>query len=149
VGYDALAESVHLIESGFETDPARLSRRRRFAPVAFDVQGDLAATWFVRRGAGTFWHEVHTLERRNGSWVRLGGGGYSSDEDELADRPPAAELSGPLQVSAGGATALRSGSWLPRPIDSCDAPGCALLGRWSRSISGAGSRYRFRGTGAS
>jgi hypothetical protein len=115
VGYDALVESVRLIESGFETDPVRLSRRRRFAPVAFDVQGDLAATWFVRRGTGTFWHEIHTLKCTNGSWARLGGGGYSSDEDGLADRAPAAELPGPLQVSPGGATALGTGSWSPAP----------------------------------
>ena len=47
--------------------------------------------------------------------MRLGGGAYSSDEDGLADRAPAAELSGSHQVSAGGATALGTGSWFPAP----------------------------------
>lgn len=69
-----MTESLRLIESGFDADPVRLSRRRRFAAVAYDVQGDVAATWFVRRGKGTFWHQVHTLAHRDGRWTDLATG---------------------------------------------------------------------------
>ena len=106
VSYDLLAESVRLIESGLRADPARLSRRRRCAAVAYAVQGDVAATWFVRRGPNTFWNEIHTLARREGVWVCLGGGGHDADEDGLADRPPAVDLCGVLVSSGRGSTGL-------------------------------------------
>ncbi|WP_433290040.1 hypothetical protein ACQPZQ_41995 [Pseudonocardia sp. CA-142604] len=113
MAYDASVESVRLIESGLDADPIRLSRRRRFAAVAYDVHGYAAATWFVRRGHGTFWHEIHTLAFQNGEWSRLGGGGHNDDEDGLADRPPAADMLGALTSTGGGSTALASGSYLP------------------------------------
>lgn len=52
-----------------------------------DVNGDVAATMFARRGAGCTWQETHVLTHRNGQWALLGGGGSSTDEDLLADRP--------------------------------------------------------------
>ncbi|MGD9988691.1 hypothetical protein [Pseudonocardia sp.] len=114
MAYDLLAESIRLIESGLEADPVRLSRRRRFAAVAYDVRDDVAATWFVRRGHNTFWHEFHTLTRRDGTWTYLGGGGHSDAEDGLADRPRAAELPGVLVSRGGGSTSL--GRWSPRAL---------------------------------
>ena len=87
MAYDALAESLALIESR-RAEPVRsLSRRRRFAAMAFDVAADVAATMFARRGVGCIWQETHVLALRDGQWAWLGGGGVSSDEDLLADRP--------------------------------------------------------------
>ncbi len=86
VAYDALAESVALIESRY-LEPVRLSRRRRFAAMAVDVAGDIAATMFARRGVGCFWQETHVLVLRDGQWALLGGGGGTADQDLLADRP--------------------------------------------------------------
>jgi hypothetical protein len=86
VAYDALVESLRLIADGLPDRPVRLSRRRRFAPVAVDVDGDMAATRFLRRGAGCFWDEIHLLVADDhGGWRRLGGGG-SSDEDRTAEQ---------------------------------------------------------------
>ena len=115
VSYDRLAESVRLIETGLTSDPVRLSRRRRFAAVAYEVQNDVAAAWFVRRGHNTFWHEIHTLARRGGVWSCLGGGGHNADEDGLADRPCAAELGGRLVSRGGGSTGVGQRSLLPLP----------------------------------
>ncbi|OLT19317.1 hypothetical protein BJF78_11260 [Pseudonocardia sp. CNS-139] len=115
MSYDPLVESVRLIESGFEADPARLSRRRRFAAVAYDVQDDVAATWFVRRGHNTFWQEFHTLTYRDGAWIRLGGSGHNDDEDGLSDRPRAVDLPGLLVSRGGGSTTLGRSSFLPLP----------------------------------
>src|SRR3954453_930012 len=56
--YDALAESVALIETRALHPILRLSRRRRFVPMAMDVAGDIAATMFLRRGAGCVHEEV-------------------------------------------------------------------------------------------
>ena len=87
VAYDALAESVALIESRHVEPVRRLSRRRRFAAMAVDVDGDVAASMFARRGVGCICQETHVLAVRDGQWARLGGGGASSDQDLLADRP--------------------------------------------------------------
>ena len=61
-----------------------------------DVDGDVAASMFARRGVGCIWQETHVLALRDGQWARLGGGGASSEEDLLADRP--AVLPGYLMV---------------------------------------------------
>jgi hypothetical protein len=80
VGYDILAESQRLIADGLPDRPVRLSRRRRFAPVAVDVDGDIACTKFIRRGVGCCWDETHLLVRDDNGWRLLGGGGASSGE---------------------------------------------------------------------
>ena len=87
MAYDALAESVDLIASRRLVPVRRLSRRRRFAAMAVDVAGDVAASMFARRGVGCIWQEIHVLAWREGQWLRLGGGGGTSDEQLLADRP--------------------------------------------------------------
>jgi hypothetical protein len=87
VAYDALAESLALIESRRVEPVLRLSRRRRFAAMALDVADDMAVSMFARRGVGCIWQETHVLVLRDGQWARLGGGGVTSDEDLLADRP--------------------------------------------------------------
>ncbi|WP_052090929.1 MULTISPECIES: hypothetical protein [Modestobacter] len=105
--YDRLAESVALIQHGLRSDPARLSRRRRFAALAVDVDGDVACTAFVRRGVSCPEGDTHLLERRGDTWRLLGGGGGSWDDDGFADRPGAVELGG-LVVVRGGGSVLRN-----------------------------------------
>ncbi|HYN93656.1 MAG TPA: hypothetical protein VES42_07385 [Pilimelia sp.] len=117
MSYDALAESLRLITDGLPDRPVRLSRRCRFAPVAVDVDGDVAATRFLRRGVGCFWDETHLLVARDrGGWRMLGGGGSSSD---AAEDPTAAEFErardglAPYEVAAGGgASVVRDGNRL-------------------------------------
>src|ERR1700733_13061239 len=87
MAYDVLAESVALIEAGRAEPMARLSRRRRFAPMAVDVDGDVAVTMFARRGVGRVVKKIHVLALRDGEWTLLGGGGTDGDQDLLADRP--------------------------------------------------------------
>lgn len=100
--YDVLAESVALIDSRRLDPVRRLTRRTRFAAMAVDVAGDLAATMFARRGAGCIWQEVHVLALREGKWTYLGGGSATAGDDLLADRPVA--LSGRLTRGPGGVT---------------------------------------------
>jgi hypothetical protein len=102
VAYDRLAESVRLIEHGVPEAPARLSRRRRFAALAVDVDDDVACSLFVVRGPGHFRQEAHVLVRGSGTWTMLGGGGGGSDTDGLADRPTPEQLGGPLVVEGSG-----------------------------------------------
>ncbi len=87
MAYDALAESVALIQSPNLKPVTRLSRRRRFAAMAVDVAGDIALTMFARRGAGCVSEEIHVLALRHGRWYMLGGGGGNGDDDLLANRP--------------------------------------------------------------
>jgi hypothetical protein len=75
--------------------------------VAVDVAGDVAATMFARRGIGCVWQETHVLVLRDGQWARLGGGGASSDENLLADRP--AVLPGYLTVGRQAVTGADPG----------------------------------------
>jgi hypothetical protein len=130
VAYDALAESIALIESRALTPVPRLSRRRRFAAMAVDVAGDIAATMFLRRGAGCVYQEIHVLAARDGQWRILGGGGvgYGSGEDLLADRPrllPEALQHDPARILAG--------------ID----PQAMVAGASRGGIRGGGGRARF------
>jgi hypothetical protein len=52
-----------------------------------DVAGDIAVTMFARRGVGCIWTDTHVLALHEGQWTMLGGGGATSDESLLADRP--------------------------------------------------------------
>jgi hypothetical protein len=109
VAYDRLAESLRLIDGEAFADPVALSRRRRFAPLAVDVDGDVAVTLFVRRGvSGRPELESWTFERRAGLWACLGGGGGGySWGDPLAARPGTGELGAPARVMVCGWTARR------------------------------------------
>ncbi|KAB1915601.1 hypothetical protein [Micromonospora sp. AMSO31t] len=112
MAYDALVESLRLINSGLPNGPVRLSRRRRFAPVAVDVDGDIAATRFLRRGVGCYWDETHLLAVDNhGAWRRLGSGGASDDEDPTAEEfQRTRDDLAPYQVAlSGSAGVVRDG----------------------------------------
>ncbi len=87
MAYDALTESVRLIESGHLQPVLRLSRRRRFAAMAVDVADDVAVTMFARRSVGCALYETHVLARRAGQWHLLGGGGGTAPENPLGHRP--------------------------------------------------------------
>ena len=79
MAYDYVAESRRLIEDGLPDGPVRLSRRHRFAPLAVDVDGDVAAARFLRRGVACYWDDTHLLTRHpEVGWLVLGGGGGSS-----------------------------------------------------------------------
>jgi hypothetical protein len=113
VAYDALAESLALVEHGVREDPPGLSRRRRSAALAVDVDGDIACTLFLVRGPGSVRYETHALARRDGVWALLGGGGGGGPETgRLDDRPGTAELGAPVVVAGAGAVAA-GGSRLP------------------------------------
>lgn len=113
--YDALAESLRLIEHGLPEVPDRLSRRRRFAPVAVDVDGDVAVTMFARRGvSGTIWRDNHTLCRRRDGWQVLGGGSGNNTGGLLGDRS-ARRLSGDWVRTGGGGTNRDAGRLIPIP----------------------------------
>ncbi|MCZ2817544.1 hypothetical protein [Modestobacter sp. VKM Ac-2984] len=113
MAYDALAESIALIEHGVPEAPPRLSRRRRFVPLGVDVDGDVACTLFARRSVGHVARETWALVRRGQAWAVLGGGGGGLEEDDLTDRPGAAVLGGHLVWTGGGATARNAGRSMP------------------------------------
>ncbi|WP_200174102.1 hypothetical protein [Tomitella cavernea] len=129
MAYDALAESVALIESPSPTPIIRLSRRRRFAAMAVDVNGDVAATMFLRRGAGRVHEEIHILTLRGPNWHLLGGGAVSDGDDGCDGKGHLAERS----------------SVPPQPrLSSSDSPGgiskrAMALGR-SGAVRGDGGR---------
>ena len=117
VSYDALAESVRLLEGAPPAEGAHLSRRVRSVALAVDRNGDVAATMFLRRGvSGVPLLDVHILELVRGRWRMLGGGGGPGLEATGA-RPRLADL-GSLAVSHGqGGTARTRRTWLGRSRD--------------------------------
>ena len=123
MAYDALAESTALIEHGLTEDPRRLSRRRRFAALAVDVDGDVACTLFAVRAPGHVRRETHLLARTRGVWSVLGGGsGGGGDGDGLTDRPGTAELGAPVIVRGSGSVARSSGlmPWSTRYVHDAE-----------------------------
>ncbi|RBY85033.1 hypothetical protein [Blastococcus sp. TF02A-30] len=118
MSYDALAESLRLLDGAPPAADARLSRRVRHLPLAVDRVDDVAATMFLRRGVnGAPEIDVHVLERVDGRWVLLGGGG-GPGEEAVRPRPALAALGGPAVSSGGGSTARRHSGWWPRIRDS-------------------------------
>ena len=122
MAYDAVAESLRLIADGLPGGPVRLSRRRRFAPLAVDVDGNVAATRFLRRGVACYWEETHLLVRDDtAGWHRLGSGGSSSGEPWTAEEfaRPRAEA-GPGAVETNGASSVRNDARRPRWIRAAE-----------------------------
>lgn len=99
MAYDALTESLRLIESRELAPVTRLSRRRRHAAIAVDVADDIVVTMFVRRSVGCNMNETHVLARHGGEWFMLGGGGGPAADDALEYRP--AELPQGLRGAPG------------------------------------------------
>lgn len=114
MAYDALAESIALLEGAPPSGHARLSRRVRFLPLALDRDGEVAATMFLRRGvSGVPELEVHALERTAGVWRLLGGGGGPGPEAAEA-RPRLTDLGGPAVSHGGGGIARTRTRWWGR-----------------------------------
>src|SRR3954470_3393596 len=102
MSYDALAESLRLLDGNPPSQVARLSRRVRFVPLAVDRDGDVAATTFLRRGvSGVALLDTHVLERTADRWRLLGGGGGPGDH-ALQPRPGRAEIGVAVCPGAGG-----------------------------------------------
>lgn len=107
MNYDALAESVRLLEGGTPSSSTRLSRRVRFLPLAVDRDGDVAATMFLRRGvSGVPELDVHILELTEAGWHGLGGG--SGPADDATEPRPGRRGLGALAVSHGGGGTSRA-----------------------------------------
>ena len=113
MAYDRTAESIALIEHGLPAPPPRLSRRRRWAALAVDVDDDVACTLFTVRGPGHVRHETHLLARADGVWTVLGGGGGGGDDGDLADRPTTARLGAPTVVQGRGSVLRNAGRLMP------------------------------------
>lgn len=137
VTYDALAESVRLIQCEHLEPVVRLSRRRRFAAMAVDVAGDVAVTRFARRGVGCVLSETWVLARRRTSWHLLGGGSDSADDDLLTPRP--ARLPGHLGLPWAKGSGIDPGLVLIEDSGGVhDSRGrsdpCPWSGRWIRHV---------------
>jgi hypothetical protein len=108
VSYDALVESVALLEGAPLPSSAQLSRRIRHVPLAVDRDGDVAVTLFLRRGVGGIpLMEAHTLELTDGGWRTLGGGG-GPGYDAVEPRPRLADLGSPAVSHGHGGTVRTS-----------------------------------------
>lgn len=104
MAYDALVESLRLISGDAVAGAERLTRRRRFLPVAVDVDDDIAATVFLRRAHGGAEWATHLLSRTRSGWQLLGGGGWGLDSlDVLTHVVTANELGGPARADGAGA----------------------------------------------
>ena len=132
MAYDYVAESRRLIEDGLPDGPVRLSRRHRFAPLAVDVDGDVAAARFLRRGVACYWDDTHLLTRHpEAGWLVLGGGSGGSGELWSAEtfgrlrasvRPGAVETEGSTSVRDDG----RRPPWI-RAAELVAAPDVAAV----------------------
>ena len=101
--YDRLAESVRLIEHGVPDERVRLSRRRRFQPVAVDVDGDVAVAEFLCRAHGGAQWDSYVLTRNGAGWSVLGGGsGCCFAYDELLQTSSCDSWDGHAFSSGGG-----------------------------------------------
>jgi hypothetical protein len=111
VSYDALAESLRLLEGASLPHAARLSRRIRHVPLAVDRDGDVAVTMFLRRGVSGFpLLDVNALELTDSGWRVLAGGGGPGD-GATAARRRIADLGGPAVSYGGGGTARARIGW--------------------------------------
>ncbi|MGO1384104.1 MAG: hypothetical protein ACTHWA_10465 [Arachnia sp.] len=128
MAYDAVAESLRLIESRELVPVTRLSRRRRHAAMALDVSESIAVTMFARRSVGCSVEEIHVFARHGGEWVLLGGGGGSAVDDALGHRPAdlSAGLSATTDVDAHVLVQERAGGILDSRAKGVRSP----LGQW-------------------
>lgn len=109
--YDRLAESIRLIDGGPLAGAEALTRRRRFLPVAVDVDGDIAVTVFLRRAHGGAEWEQHVLIACESRWSLLGGGGSGLEELDVLTHPVPVAAGHFLQEDGSGGVATDSG-WI-------------------------------------
>lgn len=105
MAYDELGESIRLIDGAPVAGRNRLTRRRRFLPVAVDIDQDVAVTVFLRRAHGGAEWQEHTMSCTAQGWRILGGGGWGVDSlDVLTSVPTSDELGGYAEADGGGST---------------------------------------------
>lgn len=113
---DQVAQSLALIEVGLVEDPPWLSRRRRHAALAVNVDGDLACTVFMHRyNSGALEQRIDVHTRRRGTWVSVGDHRSNVDDDRLSDRPAAATLGGLVYVVDTGVVQTNADRAFPWP----------------------------------
>ncbi len=98
--------------------PRELGDEHRFIPLAVDINGDVAVTAFIRtlrHGplAGRPGLETSQFQRRDGTWVYLGGGAGEFRGYPLADRLPATSQHGYLRALGYGQTSLHQPHQFP------------------------------------
>lgn len=139
--YDRLAESLRLIEHGVPDEPVRLSRRRRFQPIAVDVDGDVAVTEFLCRVHGGAQWDSHVLARDGGGWrVLAGGSGCCFDYDELLQTPSCDTWRGHANSSGGGGSYWGGGrpgqQWIGHAsVAVCEHVSAVVVGRPERPVT--------------
>ena len=110
---ELLAACRGLLQKGLPgAVPRELDDEHRFIPLGVDINGDVAATVFIRRltrgvMAGRPGLEKSVFQRRDGNWVYLGGGAGPFEEYPLADRLPAAGPGGYLRAIGYGQAYLK------------------------------------------
>ncbi|MHA3703844.1 hypothetical protein ACXR2U_16860 [Jatrophihabitans sp. YIM 134969] len=108
--YDRLAASVQLLETGVTAGSEPLTRRHRFLPVTYDVDGDLAVTVFLHRSHGGASWDSNVLTRTDGEWwVHGGGGSNGADLDVLTHVPTRESLGGYVRSDGGGGVSIGGG----------------------------------------
>ncbi|GMA30725.1 hypothetical protein [Litorihabitans aurantiacus] len=99
MAYDALAESLRLIETGTLAPRASLSRSCRHLAMAVDVAGNYAVTMFARRSVGRTVIDSWVLARRDGSWSMIcGETGSNAAEHRLQYRPARLDVGLPPEL---------------------------------------------------
>ncbi len=138
MAYDRLAESLRLIDGGLVAGAEPLTRRRRWLPVAVDVDTDVAVTVFLRRAHGGAEWESQVLSGVGG-WHLLGGGAAGGDPLDVLTRIPTRDELGGYARSDGaggvlegrGRALLRAGRWVNHAIieTTADVASIAVDGR--------------------
>ncbi|WP_432545069.1 hypothetical protein [Kineococcus sp. SYSU DK002] len=133
---DLVQDSLTALNEGVPTAPPRLSRRRRSAVLALDMDGDIACTLIARRRVGYVASETYLFELQNGEWTYLGGGGGPGD-DLFRPRPaptPEGEHLHPMGSAAIRRAPGRRGAWI-RDIELRCSPQVASLSVNGRSLA--------------
>lgn len=125
MAYDPLEESIRLINGEPVAGAEKLTRRRRFLPVAVDVDGDIAVTMFLRRAHGGAAWEQHVLRATKSRWSVLGGAGSGLEELDVLTHPAPVGAGHFLQEDGSGGAAAAS-AWIQYALLRCD-PRVALV----------------------
>jgi hypothetical protein len=110
---ELLAACRELLQQGLPSAvPRELDDEHRFIPLGVDINGDVAATAFIRRlprgaMAGRPGMENSIFQQRDGNWVYLGGGAGHFEDYPLAERFPAAGQGSYLRAVGYGQTYLK------------------------------------------
>lgn len=99
VAFNVEAESLRLVQDGFPDEPAPMTRRQRFEPVALDVASDLAMTLFLTRSRRRRWLTYCVLRKDHGRWIVVRSGRTGGGEPRTRPAVPTTQHSGPSYLS--------------------------------------------------